>query len=170
MEITFKPIRPIDVFITNIDAGVLKWRANDVQVQKNKPSGNELIDNLAELLSIYQMSTTAFYEKELGLKKGALHPIILLHSGISFREWRDQYIMLSAKDWLAETDYKLDIIGKRMGFSGIYTFSKWFIRKEKYGPIHWRKSAKRRRSRQEQEQFLQWKRERYKEDMANEEL
>ncbi len=164
METTFKQIRPIDVFVTNIDAGELKWRADEGQVLKNKPTGNELIDKFAELLSIHQMKKTSFYEKSLGMKAGTLNQMIILYSGLSFKDWRNQYIMLSAKEWLAKTDYKLDIIGKRMGFSGIYTFSKWFIRIEKDEPFYWRKRVKRKSNKQDEELFLQWKRERDKEN------
>lgn len=165
MERTFKQIRPADVFVTNIDAGVLKWRAGERELLKNRPTGNELIDNLAELLSIHQMKSAAFYEKALGLHIGTLTHVMMLYSGMTFKDWRNQYIMLSAKEWLIETDYNIETIGKRMGFSGIYTFSKWFIRTAKNKPSYWRVNARETHRKREKEQFLQWKRENYKKNM-----
>lgn len=162
MEKVFKQIKPIDVFITNIEAGILNWRSDEVKVIKNRTTGNELIDKVAELLSIHHMRSTQFYEKALGMRQGTLYPMMLLYSGLSFREWRNQYIMLSAKEWLTETDYKLDVIGKRLGFSSIHTFSKWFIRTEDIAPIYWRKYAKEMRRKQDAEHALQWKKENYK--------
>ncbi len=119
------------------------------------------MDQIAHLLSIHQMKGTQFYEKILGVPQGTLHRIMPLYSGLSFKEWRNQYVMLSAKEWLVETDYKLDVIGKRLGFSGVHSFSKWFIRTEKDLPIYWRQRTQNARKRQEAEQVLQWKKENY---------
>ena len=124
MENGFKKITPKDVFITATKAGELKWRVDNGEVMKNRLSGNEFIDRMAHLMSIYMKQTTCFYERKLGLKRGGLNHMIVLYSGMSFRDWRNQYVMLAAKELLVVTDDRLEDIGKRLGFSGISTFSR----------------------------------------------
>ena len=158
MENGFKKITPKDVFITATKAGELKWRVDNGEVMKNRLSGNEFIDRMAHLMSIYMKQTTYFYERKLGLKRGGLNHMIVLYSGMSFRDWRNQYVMLAAKELLVVTDDRLDDIGKRLGFPGISTFSRWFRHEEKYQPAYWRKSAKRRKKQEDEKAFLEWKR------------
>ena len=156
MENGYKKVTPKDVFITATKAGELKWRVDGGAVVKNRPSGNDFMDTVAHLLSVHMMQKVWRYEKALGLGAGVLNQITIQCSGMTFLEWRNQYILLAAKELLVETDYGLNEIGKRLGFASINSFSKWFIRTEKEKPIFWRCLAKRKRNREEAEQFLEW--------------
>ena len=158
MEKGYKKVTPKDVFITATKADELKWRVDNGAVMKNRPSGNEFMDKMVHLMSIYMMQKTCFYEKELGLERGGLNQMTVLYSGMSFRDWRNQYVMLAAKELLVVTDAGLNDIGKRLGFSGISTFSRWFSRLENYQPIYWRQSAKHHRQQEDDKAFLEWKR------------
>lgn len=162
MEKTNEKILPSDVFITTIDAGELKWRADEGGVIKNRPSGNEFMDKLVELLSVYHMSKVVFYEKAMNLSTRSLNEMTVRYSGMRFMEWRNQYVLLCAKELLIETNYSLDKIGKRLGFSCINSFSKWFARSENENTKDWRYYAKMRHKKREEEQFLEWKTEKHK--------
>ncbi len=150
-------IFPKDVFITTLRPEEQKWIIKDKQMGNNRPSGNSLMDKLAGLINVHGMKTAKVYDKMFGAKAGNLQHLVRLVSGLSFTQWRDQYIVLATKELLVETDYKLDEIAKRLGFSGINSFSKWYIRIEKESPSTWRYFAKRKRQQQERELFVQLK-------------
>lgn len=164
MSLYANKITPADVFITILDHAEQAWRAAEgpqPPLHKNRPSGNEFIDRLAELMSQHKKKTVRFYEEAMGLNAGSMHEFILLYSGMPFKDWHNQYLALAAKELLTETDYDLDEIGRRLGFSGINTFSQWFIRNEKIPPARWRRFAKRRQEREDAELLLKAKKERY---------
>ena len=154
MELYIKKITPEDVFITTLELDEQKWRGNGVEgasIQKNRLSGNEFIDAIARLLSIYMMRPVGFYEKEMGLRAGVANQFILMYSGCTFREWSNGYIILAAKELLIQTDYNLETIGHRLGFSGISTFSRWFRNTEKETASNWRRIAKDRQAKENEE-------------------
>ncbi len=140
MEFNIKKTTPKELFITILNTDEQNWKAES----KNKPSGNDFIDKLMELLSIYGNKTAKFYEKELNIESGGLNHIVFMFSEIDFKAFRNEYLILASKELLIETDYSLQKIGKRLGFSGISTFSRWFIQNEKKYPSSWRSLAKRK--------------------------
>ncbi len=154
MEQTYQKITPEKLFITILKQEEQKWKQEEGLYQKNHTSGNECMDKLAELVSLYGMQPTKFYEKMLKLKQGVLHHIVFSYSGLSFIDWRNNYLMLASKELLSDTNYPIDVIAKRLKFSGITTFSKWFIRLEKQFPSKWRKSAKLKLKNKEKELLL----------------
>lgn len=141
MDFYTKKITPEDIFITILKPNEMKQTADKqtgVEVIANRASGNEFIDKVAQFLYRYRMNTTKFYEERLGLRQGTLHSFMILYTGLSFPEWRNRYLMLAAKELLKETDLGLKEIGPRLGFSGMNTFSRWFIRTEKTKASWWR--------------------------------
>ena len=160
MENSFKKILPKDVFITALSKEEQNYTPqtnSQGEILRNRPTGNEVIDLLAQLINQYGMRTSKFYEKQMGLAEGLLNGFVVSYSGIELKSWKNQYIMLRAKELLLETNYTLDEVGKRLGFSGIKTFSTWFIRTEDEYPSYWRVMAKNRKNRQEKELFKEWK-------------
>ena len=145
-----KKITPVDVFLTVFESKDQKW-GNDEG--KNRLLGNDLIDKLARLLNTHGMNSQKFYQRQLGLTKG-LSEIVSFYSGVSFKQWRNEYIMLGAKELLVETDYKLNDIAVRLGFAGIGSFSHWFIAMEKVTPASWRRVAKSRQAKRDKQILL----------------
>ena len=158
MELNDKKITAHDVFLTALESTEQGYTNTEEQGKRNHLSGNNFIDKLSELLNIHGMKTNWFYEKKLGIKKGGLPHLIRLYSGMEVKEWRNEYIMLAAKELLLKTVYPLDQVGKRLGFYGITTFSKWFRRMEKIAPSKWRRTAKEEQAKQDKELLAQIKR------------
>ncbi len=162
MEFFDKKIRPQDLFVTALNAeelaNVLGESAAATQ-EHNRPSGNEFMDILAELMHENMMRPAYFYEKKMGLKAGDITKFVRLYAGMSFKEWCDEYVMLAAKDLMLQTDYGLDKLAKRISFSGICTFDRWFIRLTGLSPSDWRRTAKEEQAKQERELLLKVKQE-----------
>ncbi len=160
MENSFKKILPKDVFITALSKEEQNYTPqtnSEGVILRNRPSGNEVIDLFAQLINHYGMRTSKFYEKQMGLAQGVLNGFVVSYSGMELKTWKNKYIMLCAKELLLDTNYTLDEVGKRLGFSGIKTFSAWFIRTEDEYPSYWRIMAKNKKQRQEKELFKEWK-------------
>ncbi len=152
MELNVKKVNPKDVFESALTKEEQKWRTYvniNIPYQRNKPSGNEFIDALADLISLNMLRTSSFYERLMGLKTGALRYFMSVNSDLDFSTWRNQYVLLAAKELLAETDCSLTEIGKRLGFSGANTFSRWFIKVCGEKPSWWRYMAKHRKEQKE---------------------
>ncbi len=162
MEFFDKKITPKDVFVTALNAEELNnyvgTEAAEL-VKRNKPSGNEFIDALAQLINANMIHSVYFYEKKMGVNAGGIFRFCLLYSGMTFKEWSNEYLLLAAKELLLETDCKLEVVGRRIGFSGISAFSQWFICLNKEAPSVWRRNAKRQRDKEDAELFLKFKRE-----------
>lgn len=160
METRFKKINPKDVFITSLSKEEQKYSVqtnSKGEIIRNRPSGNEVMDLLAELINRYGMRTTRFYEKQMGLAQRTLNGFVVSYSDMDLKTWKNKYIMLRAKELLLETRYSIDEVGKRLGFSGIKSFSAWFIRTEKEYPSYWRIIEKSRKQRKEAELFKEWR-------------
>ena len=132
-----KKISPADVFVTILEGDELIKCFGDVAapgIKRNRPSGVEFIDQLADLISHYKKNTTRFYEKQMGLHPNSIHSFMLLYTGMGFKQWLDQYLLLAAKELFLQTDYKLDAVAKRLGYSGISSFSYWYRKLAKEWP------------------------------------
>ena len=152
MDMNTKKITPKDVFITTLEFSEQKWRVEGdtvVKTQKNKPSGNESVDKLADIISLNMMKRLNFYEKAMGTKPRVLNGFMMMCSGMSLKDWLNQYILLAAKELLLETDYNLREVGKRLCFSGENTFGRWFLRIEGELASDWRSRAKYRRKKED---------------------
>ncbi len=161
MELQALKTSPKDVFITALEYQELSWNKGnnkDEALKKNHPSGNDIIDQLAELASIYMFKKTRFYEAQMSLRAGTLNELVLRYSGMTFKVWLSKYVALAAKELLLETDYNLTTLGKRLGFSGMSSFSRWFIRTQKENASDWRRWAKRRKAKQDSDLLLKVKR------------
>ncbi len=146
-----------DVFVTILEPEE-QDRINPKE--KIRVTGNDFIDEFAQILVVHKMKRIRFYEKEMGLNVGSMQQLIFFYSGLTFKEWRNEYLMLCAKELLLYTDLTLDEIGRRLDFSCINSFGRWFARLEKSPPSKWRKPAKERFALEEKELFEQWKQER----------
>ncbi len=147
MKLQRKKVNPQDVFISALNKDEQKWREfsqTDIPAQKNRPSGNEFIDLLAELISVNFMRSVGFYASKFNMEIVEFNYFMKFNSDLSFNQWRNQYILLAAKELLTETDYSHDEIGKRLGFTGAKTFSAWFVREDNDRPSWLRRRAKRK--------------------------
>ena len=154
-------LTPKNLFVTALNVEELKIRVGDEaaeRVKRNKTSGNEFIDVLARLMNANMIHSVRFYEDKMGLGTGDMNKFLRLYSGMPFKEWCNEYLLLAAKELLLETDYELAVIGRRIGFSGIHTFSQWFIRISGEAPSGWRRYVQHKRKREEAELFLKFKR------------
>ncbi len=156
MSLSEKRIIPKDIFVTIFDAEEQKYS----QTAKNRLSGNEIVDKLAELLSTHGMMSSRRCERMMGIKSEMLNHFLLLCSGLSFRQWRNEYLILGAKELLVETDLSLDQVGKRLGFTGQSAFGKWFTRIVKDAPSRWRRVAKLDAKREDEKLLLEAKKKR----------
>ena len=147
---------PQDVFITTLEA---EEQSSSSPLEKNRVTGNNFIDEFVKILTVHKRERIRFYEHEMGLNPGSMQQLIFFYSGVTFKEWRNGYLMLCAKELLSRTDLTLDEIGRRLGFSCINSFGRWFVRLEKSSPSKWRKPVKERLALEEKELFEQWKRE-----------
>ncbi|MFI3257127.1 MAG: helix-turn-helix domain-containing protein [Spirochaetales bacterium] len=137
MEVTTQSMSPKDLFLTALTTEEQKWKLTE----KNIVTGNTVIDELANLVNTYGLKSAQFYENHLNAPK-SLSYILKTYTGMDFEQWCMQYTLLMAKELLIETDYTLNAIARRIGFSGGSTFSKWFIRIEKQCPSIWRLKEK----------------------------
>ena len=137
MELNKQNLRPENLFLTALTKEEQQWKESE----KNIITGNTVIDALADLVNTYGLKPPLFYEQHLNAPKSLSH-ILKTYTGMDFKQWCTQYTRLMVKELLVETDYTLNTIAKRVGFSGGTTFSKWFIRIEKQSPSNWRAKAK----------------------------
>lgn len=156
MSLSEKRIVPKDVFLTIFDAEEQKYS----QTAKNRLSGNEIVDKLAELLSVHGMMSPRRYAKKMGIKNEMLNHFLMLCSGLTFRQWRNEYLILGAKELLIETDLSLDQVGKRLGFTGQSAFGKWFTRIVKDAPSRWRRVAKLEAKKEDEKLLIEAKKKR----------
>ena len=162
MEKKFAKVTPQDVYdtILSFDNGSYHFYTCDgVKTVKTKQSGNDFIDTLAQCMGANMMSKVCFYEQQLGLPRHTLNSSMLACTGMSMRQWRSDFIMLAAKELFMKTFYDLETIGKRLGFSGAKTFSRWFVANGADTPSVLRKQWRDAHIAKEKELFLKWKNE-----------
>ena len=154
MEASTQNMNPENLFLTALTKEEQQWKESE----KNIITGNTVIDALAELVNTYGLKSTQFYEQHLNTQK-SLSRILKTYTGMDCKQWCTQYTRLMAKELLVETDYTLDTIAKRVGFSGGTTFTKWFTRIEKQSPSSWRVKAKHKNEQYEKILLAQTKKE-----------
>ena len=154
MELNKQNLSPENLFLTALTKEEQQWKESE----KNIITGNTVIDALAELVNTYGLKSTQFYEEHLNAPK-SLSQILKAYTGMDCKQWCTQYTRLMVKELLVETDYTLDTIAKRVGFSGGTTFTKWFRRIEKQSPSSWRVKAKQKSEQYEKILLAQTKKE-----------
>ena len=159
-------VTPQDVYdtILSMDNGSYHFYTCDgVKTVKTKPSGNDFVDALAQCMGTNMMSKVWLYEQQLGLPSHTLSKTVLACTGMSIQQWRSDFIMLAAQELFMKTYYDLETIGKRLGFSGAKSFSRWFIAQGMGYPSALRQKWHKSRIAKEKELFQKWKNEVYKE-------
>ena len=157
---TFEVIKitPQNVFLTALTAEEFKKiHYLKHSYAKNKPTGNEFMDALAEMVSKYLMLDSTFYAQQMGLSSRFLAKLVRLYTGITFVQWRNTYAVLAAYELLRDTDCSLKEIALRMGFSGATPFGRWFAKETNETPARWRNRVKNKKKRQEKEQMQELK-------------
>ncbi len=158
MELYPNRILPKDVFITTLNADEQKEQSNiDTPTEKNKLSGNDFIDGLANLLANYKMPTMYFCAGKLGLSMDSMRQLMFFYTGKNFLDWRSEYCLLCAKELLLVTNGTLGEVGKRLGFADASSFGRWFVGLQKKAPSIWRKEAKEAHLAKEKQLFEEWK-------------
>ncbi len=155
MELYPNKIHPKDVFVTALDAN--EQPNPDNPKEKTRLSGNEFIDTLVNLFVVYKKPNQYFCAKKMEISTDLFQQLMLLYTGLRFGDWCSEYTMLCAKELLVKTDYTLDAIGKRVGFSDITSFSKWFTAIQKEAPSYWRKERRKNYLEEEKALFEEWK-------------
>ncbi|MDR0532428.1 MAG: helix-turn-helix domain-containing protein [Verrucomicrobiales bacterium] len=121
----------------------------DVFLPLNHPGGtaparnNDFINLFAALIHQHGKRPVEFYALRMAVQPGTLAPAIQAMSGISALSWVDEYIRLTARDLLANTDLPLTEISQRLGFGSLAVFSQFFLRVEKIRPRFWRQRHRR---------------------------
>lgn len=141
METTYKKIRPADVYLSIQDkepADAGREEGNIPNKYGNRDSGNDFIDLFAGIVRKYGHISTAEYARMLNLSPNELSVTIRALTGMSFRDWRDEYLRMACCELLEETKLNIMEISERMGFTSIYVFSRFFQNVQKYQPTEWR--------------------------------
>ncbi len=162
MDTDIKMITPKDVFVSILHTGELPYMDKQEVVENTRPSGNQFMDKLTEKVSRNLLAPLNYYEYWMGLKGGALTQMVMMFSGMSFKDWRNQYILLAAQELLSKTDYSHTTIGKRLGFSGNQAFGLWFKQMVKCTPGVWRVKIKAEEASEYNEALLHFKQEYYR--------
>lgn len=141
MEEKYKPIHPEDVFITVFDRPPTEeelWRGVSRDFNGNRPSGNNFIDIFAHIIRKYGRKDVQDYARIMGVSSSSLCGAIRALGGMGAAEWRNQYLLLEAKELLENTSMEITDISKRLGFTQPSVFSKFFRSQTKKQPYEWR--------------------------------
>lgn len=146
MEEKYKPIRPEDVFITASGRQPTEeelWLGVSRDFNGNRPSGNNFIDLFAYIIRKYGRKDIKAYARLMGVTYGGLCGAIRALGGMRASEWRNQYLLLEAKDLLEKSSMEIGDISKLLGFTQPSVFSKFFRSLTKKQPYEWRNEKKR---------------------------
>lgn len=150
MKVELNKITPRDVFVTTLTPEEFKKTSRSTQAyRKNKPTGNEFMDILADAVGSNLMCTNAFYGQHLGVSAVTLNKVTGLYADMTFKQWRNAYITLAAYELLKETNDTLSQIAVRLGFPSSNSFSRWFVQTTKTAPGLWKNAARKDKRRQE---------------------
>lgn len=141
MEEKYKPIRPEDVFITAFDRKPTEeelWMGAPADFKGNRPSGNDFIDLFVYLIRKYGRKDIKDYARMMGVSSNDLYGAISAIGGMGAPEWRNQYLLLAAKDLLENSTMRIDEISAHLGFSQPSVFSKFFHSLTGKQPFEWR--------------------------------
>lgn len=79
----------------------------------------------------------------MGISPDNLSGAIRALGGMGAAEWRNSYLLLEAKELLEKTTLEVKDISKRLGFSQLSVFSKFFSSATQMSPFEWRNGRKR---------------------------
>jgi methylphosphotriester-DNA--protein-cysteine methyltransferase len=142
MESVYKKILPEEVFISIFDREPTEaelWQGiSGREWTGNRPTGNNFIDLFASLLRKHGHRKPFFYARLMGVTEKELSMVIKAMSGISAAEWIWRYLHLASCELLKETDMSIGEVSKRLGFSSLNTFTRYFYRMEGMYPSDFR--------------------------------
>ena len=145
MNYEYKKILPEDVYVTIFDREASEeelWKGLPRNFGGNRPTDNNFIDLFARLVRSYQHAEVKFYAAQMNVNELHFNSAIQALTGISAKEWRTRYILLSACELLKSTDMSITEIAKRLNFTSITVFSRFFMQHTKLRPIIWRSRNK----------------------------
>ena len=140
MNASNKKILPADVFVSVFggeptDAEL--WKGVTINDSGNRNSGNEFIDRFASLIRKYQKKALLFYAKKMDVKPIELLMTVKVSSGITARDWLNDYLNLEARDLLENSGKSIKEIARFLNFSQS-AFCQFFVRINKCSPYEWR--------------------------------
>lgn len=141
MEEKYKPIRPEDVFITVFDRKPTEeelWLGVNPDFNGNRPSGNNFIDLFAHIIRKYGRKDIHVYARLMGVSPENLSAAICALGGMGAAEWRNKYLLLEAIELLEKTTLEIKEVSRRLGFTQISVFSKFFHSLTGKQPFEWR--------------------------------
>ncbi len=140
MDNSYKKVLPKDVFVS-ISPLKKKSTEADASYQElcpNKLSGVEFMDIVARLVWKSPHREIGYFASEMQLSATDFSSTVRALSGISFWEWRDQYLNLAACELLEYSDKSIGGVGKQLGFTSLSVFSKFFEKLNNIRPKLWR--------------------------------
>ncbi len=142
MDFTFKKVLPEEVFVSIGTAHQPEIRGNEGSELPpqcaNKISGVEFMDVFARLLWHYPFADIKFYAGRMNLSGSTLSCMVLALSGITAVEWRDRYVNMAARELLEHGMTSISDVAKRLGFTSISAFSRYFSQHNHKSPKQWR--------------------------------
>ena len=142
MNFTFKKVLPEEVFVTIESAKLPEQRDEEGNMLPtecpNKISGVEFMDVFARLLWHYPYADIGFYADKMQLSTKNLNQMVLTLSGITTVEWRDRYVNMAARELLEHSMTSIGDVAKRLCFTNIHTFSRYFSKHNSKSPKYWR--------------------------------
>ncbi len=142
MQQKYRKITPADVFILKSDLYLPKSALNKITPFVPQPSGNDFIDLFTYLISENCNKSTAFYANSMGIEERLFKSAISAITGISAKDFVDEYIRLNICYLLEHTDWSITTIGKQFGHSSVSSFSQYFRRLMKCQPYEYRNLKK----------------------------
>ena len=141
MDYTYKKVMPEDVYVSmhpiietiDVNGELIKQKKCP-----NKISGVEFMDLFAHLVWEHPTASAGYYAHKMGLGIRDFATIIRIYSGLTALQWRDRYFMPGIYEMLMETNYNVSDVAKKLGFSSIEVFNKYFTRHNKCSPKAWR--------------------------------
>lgn len=146
MEEKYKQIRPEDVFITAFKRKPTEeelWQGVPPDFEGNRPSGNNFIDLFAYLVRKHGRKEIKYYAQLMGVSSKDLCGAFRALTGMGAPEWRNQYLILEAKDLLEHSKLRIDQISTHLGFSQPSVFSVLFHTLTGKQPFEWRNNRPR---------------------------
>ena len=151
MDARYKKITPADLFLSAREdyrpPEELRWTARlDPERPGRRVSGVDALDTFVDLLVAYGHQRLSFYARRMGVSDVELEGFMRVVSGMGTMEWRDQYLLLMARDLLRHTDISVEALARRLRFPFTSGFSRWFLRLAGSHPSVWRRRVRKART------------------------
>lgn len=138
-----KKILPEDVYVSVLTKEVTEeqlWLGMDTTRPGRKPSGCFFLDAFVDLMhEKLRYARASAYADGLGVELEDLYGYLRVVTGISFRDWRDRYLLLMVKELLRDTEKGCLEIARFLGFDSNTAFSQWATPLLGKAPTAWRR-------------------------------